>query len=124
MEKSFDTILLLGLSHHNAVRGAAISAHGMFRTTLGNIGLNEDFVIRRMAKNGNVRHLPAAHADEHSPQNLPRLSESFVQAVGKQRVFLIGRIDPRHYVAYAGAIQSDGVLIETISRFHADVLQV
>ena len=82
MEKSFDTILLLGLSHHNAVRGAAISAHGMFRTTLGNIGLNEDFVIRCMAKNGNVRHLPAAHDDEHSPQNLPRLSESFVQASG------------------------------------------
>ena len=147
--KSFDTVILIGLSHRYSVRGAAIYAHGMFRTPLGDMEINEELATRIMELNDNVTHLPAAHEGEHSlevqlpflqhsllgarivpillqddsPENVDRLSESIAQAIGEKSVFIVGSTDLCHYPVYEEAVQSDRVVIETMSRFDADALR-
>lgn len=64
--QSFDTVVLLGLSHRYPIGTAAIYARGAFRTPLGAIPIDEDLAAEIMCLNGGILDLPAAHANEYS----------------------------------------------------------
>lgn len=147
--KSFDTVILIGLSHRYPVHGAAIYAHGAFGTPLGDIEIDEELAAEIMNLNRNVIALPAAHANEHSlevqlpflqqslshfrlvpillqddsPENVIPLSQAIAQAVGDWSVLLIGSTDLCHYPVYEEAVKSDRVVIEAITRFDTDDLR-
>ena len=147
--KSFDTLLLVGLSHRYPVRGAAIYPRGVFRTPLGEIEIDEEMASEIMNLNKRVVDLPDAYGDEHSlevqlpflqralsdfrivpillqddsPQNVIPLSEAIAQAVRDRSVLLVGSTDLCHYPVYEEAVKSDQVVIEAIEHLDIDHLR-
>ena len=146
---SFDTVVLLGLSHRHPIGGAAIYARGAFRTPLGDISIDEDLASEIMRLNSDVIDLPPAHANEHSlevqlpflqhvlpnfrivpillqddsPENVIPLSQVLAEAMSDRSPLLIGSTDLCHYPTYEAARKSDQVVIEAIESFDPDYLR-
>ena len=147
--QSFDTVVLLGLSHRYPIGTAAVYARGAFRTPLGDIQIDEDLASEIMRLNSDILDLPPAHANEHSlevqlpflqyllsdfcivpillqddsPENVTPLSQAIAQAMRNRSCLLIGSTDLCHYPAYQEARRSDQVVIETIEHFNPDYLR-
>ena len=146
--QSFDTVVLLGLSHRYRIDGAAIYARGVFRTPLGDIPIDEDLAVEIMRLNSDIIDLPPAHANEHSlevqlpflqyllpnlrivpillqddsPDNVVPLGQAIAEAMGDRSPLLIGSTDLCHYPTYEAARRSDQVVIEAIEGFDPDYL--
>ena len=146
---SFDTVVLIGLSHRHPIGTAAIYARGAFRTPLGDIPIDEDLASEMMRLNGDLLDLPPAHAEEHSlevqlpflqhllsdfrivpillqddsPENVIPLSRTITEAIGDRSCLLIGSTDLCHYPTYQEARRSDQVVIEAINHFDPDYLR-
>ncbi len=72
------TVVLLGPSHHVGVRGAALVAHGSFRTPLGTVPIDETLAGRLLAASPVFAEQADAHAPEHSLEvQLPFLQRRF-----------------------------------------------
>ena len=149
MGHSFDTVVLVGLSHRNPIGTAAIYARGAFRMPLGDIQIDEDLAAEIMRLNSDLLDLPTAHANEHSlevqlpflqhvlsdfrivtillqddsPENVIPLSHAIAEAVGDRSCLLIGSTDLCHYPTYEAARRSDQVVIEAIEHFDPDYLR-
>jgi AmmeMemoRadiSam system protein B len=147
--KSFDTVILIGLSHRYRVQGAAIYARGAFRTPLGDIEIDEELAARIIDRNDAVVEHPEAHEGEHSlevqlpflqracsqfrivpillqddsPENVHPLSQAIAQAVGDRAVLLVGSTDLCHYPEYKEAVKSDRVVVEAMKHFDTDYLR-
>ena len=147
--RSFDTVVLLGLSHRYRIDGAAIYARGAFRTPLGDIRIDEDLAAEIMRLNSDILDLPPAHAEEHSlevqlpflqhllfdfrivpillqddsPENVIPLSQAVAEAIGNRSCLLIGSADLCHYPTYEAAQKSDRVVIKAIEHFAPDYLR-
>ncbi len=61
----FETVVILGPSHHVAFSGASIWPEGAFTTPLGPAAVDAE-AARLLARAGGFRFDPAAHAEEHS----------------------------------------------------------
>ncbi len=148
MGQSFDTVVLLGLSHRYRIDGAAIYARGAFRTPLGDIQIDEDLAAEIMRLNSDIVDLSPAHANEHSlevqlpflqhilsdfrivpillqddsPENVIPLSQAVAAAMTDRSPLLIGSTDLCHYPTYEEAEKSDQVVIEAIGHFDPDYL--
>ena len=149
MGQSFDTVVLLGLSHRHPIGTAAIYARGAFRTPLGDIPIDEDLASEMMRLNGDLLDLPPAHAEEHSlevqlpflqhllsdfrivpillqddsPENVLPLNQAIAEAMADRSCLLIGSTDLCHYPTYEAARRSDQVVIDAIDRFDPDYLR-
>ena len=149
MGRSFDTVVLIGLSHRYRIDGAAIYARGVFRTPLGDVQIDEDLASEMMRLNTDLLDLPAAHANEHSlevqlpflqhllpnfrivpvllqddsPENVLPLSQAIAAAMSDRSCLLIGSTDLCHYPTYEEAEKSDQVVIEAINHFDPDYLR-
>jgi AmmeMemoRadiSam system protein B len=147
--QSFDTVVLVGLSHRYRIDGAAIYARGAFRTPLGDVPIDEDLASEIMRLNSDILDLPPAHANEHSlevqlpflqyllsdfrivtillqddsPENVIPLSQAIAEAMGDRSALLIGSTDLCHYPTYEEARKSDQVVIEAIECFDSDYLR-
>ncbi len=147
--QSFDTVMLLGLSHRYRIDGAAIYARGALRTPLGDVPIDEDLAAEIMRLNSDIVDMPPAHADEHSlevqlpflqhllpdfrivpillqddsPENVIPLSQAIAEAMCNRSCLLIGSTDLCHYPTYEAARKSDQVVIEAIERFNPDYLR-
>ena len=147
--QSFDTVVLVGLSHRYPIGGAAIYARGAFRTPLGDIEIDEELAAEIMRLNSHIVDLPPAHANEHSLEvqlpflqhvlsdfrivpillqddsleNVIPVSQAIIRAMGDQSALLIGSTDLCHYPVYEEAQKSDQVVIEAIGHFDADYLR-
>lgn len=146
--QSFDTVVLLGLSHRYRIDGAAIYARGVFRTPLGDIQIDEDLASEIMRSNSDIVDLPPAHANEHSlevqlpflqhilsdfrivpillqddsPENVIPVAQTITAATSDRSPLLIGSTDLCHYPTYETAQKSDRVVIEAIEHFDPDYL--
>ena len=149
IEQSFDTVVLLGLSHRYRIDGAAIYARGAFRTPFGDIPIDEDLAAEIMRLNSDVVDLPPAHANEHSleaqlpflqytlpdfrivpillqddsPENVIPLAQAIAEAISDKSCLLIGSTDLCHYPTYEEARKSDQVVIKAIGHFDPDYLR-
>ena len=147
--QSFDTVVLLGLSHRYRIDGAAIYARGAFCTPLGDIEIDEDLASEIMRLNSDIVDLPSAHANEHSlevqlpflqhllpdfrivpillqddsPKNVVPLGHAIAEAMRDRSCLLIGSTDLCHYPTYKEARKSDQVVIEAIEHFDPDYLR-
>ena len=146
---SFDTVVLLGLSHRYRIDGAAIYARGAFRTPLGDIEIDEDLAAEIMCLNSDIVDLPSAHTNEHSlemqlpflqhllsdfrivpillqddsPENVIPLAQAIAAAMSGRSCLLIGSTDLCHYPVYDEARKSDQVVVEAIEHFDPDYLR-
>lgn len=147
--KSFDTVVLIGLSHRHPVRGSAIYARGRFSTPLGDIEIDDEIADEITHRNRSVVNLPEAHAFEHSLEvqlpflqgalpdfrivpillqddsleNVIPLGEAIAEAMRDRSALLVGSTDLCHYPDYDEAVKSDQVVIEAIKRFDTDELR-
>ena len=147
--QSFDTVVLLGLSHRYPIGTAAVYARGAFRTPLGDIPIDEDLAAEITRLNSDIVDLPPAHANEHSlevqlpflqyllpdfrivpillqddsPENVIPLSQAIAEAMGDRSCLLIGSTDLCHYPTYEAARKSDQVVIEAVEHFDPDYLR-
>ena len=147
--QSFDTVVLVGLSHRYRIDGAAIYARGAFRTPLGDVPIDEDLAAEMMHLNSDLLDLPPAHESEHSlevqlpflqhvlpdfrivtillqddsPENIIPLGQAIAEAVGDRSCLLIGSTDLCHYPTYEAARKSDQVVIEAVEHFDPDYLR-
>ena len=147
--QSFDTVVLLGLSHRYRIDGAAIYARGAFRTPLGDIQIDEDLAAEITRLTSDIVDLPAAHANEHSlevhlpflqhilpdfrivpillqddsPENVIPLAQAIAEVMSDRFCLLIGSTDLCHYPTYEVARKSDQVVIEAIEHFDPDYLR-
>ena len=147
--RSFDTVVLLGLSHRYRIDSAAIYARGAFRTPLGDIQIDEDLAAEIMRLNSDIVDLPSAHANEHSlevqlpflqhilsdfrivpillqddsPKNVMPLAQAIAATMSDRSPLLIGSTDLCHYPVYEAARKSDRVVIEAIGHFDSDYLR-
>ena len=147
--QSFDTVVLLGLSHRYPIGTAAVYARGAFRTPLGDIPIDEDLAAEITRLNSDILDLPPAHANEHSlevqlpflqhvlpdfrivtillqddsPENVVPLSQAIAEAMDDRSCLLIGSTDLCHYPVYGEARKSDQVVIEAIGHFDSDYLR-
>ena len=149
MGHSFDTVVLVGLSHRYPISGAAIYARGAFRTPLGDVQIDEDLAAEITRLNSDIVDLPPAHASEHSlevqlpflqhllpdfrivtillqddsPENVIPLSQAIAEAMSDRSCLLIGSTDLCHYPVYGEARKSDQVVIEAIEHFDPNYLR-
>lgn len=149
MGRSFDTVVLIGLSHRHQIGGAAIYPRGAFRTPLGDIQIDEDLAAEIARLNSDILDLPPAHADEHSlevqlpflqhvlsdfrivpillqddsPENVVPLGQAIAEATVDRSPLLIGSTDLCHYPTYEAARQSDHIVIEAVEHFDPDYLR-
>jgi hypothetical protein len=80
--RKYETIFVIGPSHHMAFDGASIYVHGNYVTPLGTVRLNKDVASVLLRTGGPFRDIDGAHTREHSVEvQLPflqyRLKQTF-----------------------------------------------
>ena len=143
-------VVLVGPSHFLSFEGVSIYRAGGFETPLGVAVIDEECASAIMAAAPIVHERPAAHAREHSLEmQLPFLKRVAPAArivpliVGRQaaqtaralgdalgavlkgrNALLVASTDLSHYYNAATAARLDAVVIDHVSRFDADGLQL
>ena len=80
----FDTVIIIGTAHTEAVHGAAIMPEGFFETPLGRAEIDSGLARELLASSKLFEERPSAHAREHSVEvELP-----FLQELGKPFKFV------------------------------------
>ncbi len=83
-EVDFDTVVIVGTGHTEAVDGAAIMSEGVFETPLGRVEIDSGLARNLLAASKLFEDRSSAHAREHSVEvELP-----FLQALGKSFKFV------------------------------------
>jgi MEMO1 family protein len=138
--QAFDTVVLVGPSHFTGFEGASIWPRGAFATPLGDLPIDEDLASAIAAACPAVKHLPDAHAREHSLEmQLPflaalapetpivpivmgfqtretafALADGLVSAVRGRRVLLVASSDLSHFYDAATASTLDHEVIARV----------
>ncbi len=83
-EVDFDTVVIVGTGHTEAVDGAAIISEGVFETPLGRVEIDSGLARALLSASKLFEDRPSAHAGEHSVEvELP-----FLQEIGKPFKFV------------------------------------
>lgn len=136
----FDTVVLVGVSHRSAIRGASVYRSGWYETPLGTVEIDSDMAEELMAQDDIFSFQPRAHAIEHSlevqipflqqvlsdfkivPILMGHWSESICSAVSdalaktirSKNVLLVASSDMSHYHPYETACKMDNTVISSI----------
>jgi AmmeMemoRadiSam system protein B len=136
----FDTVVLAGVSHRSAIRGASVYRSGSYETPLGSVEIDSDLAGELLAQGAIFSFQPGAHAMEHSlevqipflqqvlsdfkivPILMGHWSESVCSAVGdalakaisSRNILLIASSDMSHYHPYDAACRMDNIAISDI----------
>ncbi len=147
--RSYDTVIMIGLSHRYPVAGAAVYARGRFRTSLGDIEIDEELAAAIIESAECAADIPQAHAQEHSlevqlpflqtimpdcrivpiliqqddKQLIAALSANLAKVIKSRSVLLLGSTDLCHYPTYDEAVKSDRVIVNAIEKFDTQILR-
>ncbi len=115
--KSYKTVIIIGSSHQVPFRGVSVYPGGQWRTPLGVVSVDSDFVQALMKECRQIKTYPAPFANEHSLEvQLP-----FLQSVLKDfRIvpLITGGMDKNEYGQYV-----DGI-VNLIKKRPKDILIV
>lgn len=137
------TVILLGPSHHVALKGAALPSAEFFKTPLGKIPVNRE-IYKSLLKNKIFSVNSKAHQKEHSLEvQLPflqkilgkfsivpivygdvepeRLAAILKEYVKRSDVLLVVSADLSHYRDYGTAVAMDGQTAAKIAAGQADI---
>ena len=142
-ERTIDTVILIGPSHHFPFLGASVYTQGRMRTPFGVVSINEKMAASLLNEKAGVTFNPAAFEKEHSLEvQLPFLQtstkdftivpiligqptrESFdhlsrsLTSILKQHknAIIIASTDLSHYHDYSTAKAMDSKVIDAVSR--------
>jgi len=147
--KHFDTVVVVGPSHHVPFRGVALSTADYWDTPLGSVPVDRGACEALMKADANAQALDAAHAPEHSievqlpflqtvlkdfklvPALMSDYSEPNCTALAKgladlargRSVLLIASSDMSHYPSYDDAVRIDHETLKSIESMDAAKVQ-
>jgi hypothetical protein len=141
--KSYKTVVIIGSSHKEAYKGAAILTKGSMATPLGTIEIDEKAALGLISEKANIREYSKAFEREHSLEvQLPFLQETLrpgfkivpiLMGMTNQRtydhltaalaalaarddVLIVASTDLSHYHDYDSAVAMDAKLINAFTR--------
>ncbi len=144
----FDDVIVIGPSHRLAFHGASVDTLAGRMTPLGKIEYDVELAKRLIASDGNIDHVPQAHAVEHSVEiQMPfiqsvvkefkaveiimgtqdyktceMLSQAIVKAVKGRKVLVVASSDLSHYHSQKDAEALDNMVIEAVAQFEPKLL--
>ncbi len=142
---SFDTVVLVGVSHRSPIRGVSVYKSGKYETPLGDVEIDSDLAGELMTQNEIFGFQPGAHKIEHSLEvQIPFLqqvlqdfkivpilmghwsksvcsvvSDALAKTISGKNVLLIASTDMSHYHSYKTACKMDNVALSSIQRMDA-----
>ncbi len=148
-DKKFDTVVIIGISHHLAFDGVSILESDFYETPLGKAPIDTEFTKRLMKFKKDILHFePRAFEDEHSMEvQIPflqrslrdfkivplvmgkpdystckKLAQALVRTINdsNERVLIVASTDLSHRLAYRDAIAKDQVTLSEIMRLDAE----
>ncbi len=145
--RSYDTIVLVGPSHHMAVPVASIYPRGIFQTPVGEIPIDEALAKKIAAELPDAAFDPEAYAQEHclevqlpfllklfpkarvvtillGPMDLAmdkRIGQAIAKACEGRRVLLIASSDMSHYPSGPDASKVDENSLNIVRRFDPEL---
>jgi len=146
---NYMTFVLLGTAHHVGLKGAALIAHGSFRTPLGAVPIDEELAARLLRESSVFEERTDAHAAEHSievqlpflqkrfhnfkivpivmnnedPVAMRPIGEAIARAIKGKNVLLIISSDLSHYPPRDIARRADLTLLRALERLDPDYLE-
>jgi len=65
-KQKFATVVVIAPSHRSYFKGVSVYDRGGYRTPLGVVPLDREFISALKEREGRIRYVPEAHAEEHS----------------------------------------------------------
>ena len=144
--RSYDTVVLVGPSHHFSFDGVAVHGRGTFRTPLGSVPVDEDMCAALIAASPHIDDNTDIHAPEHglevqlpflqrlltdfriapivmadfSDANCSLLADALTRAVEGRNALVLTTTDLAHYPGYEDATASDTAMVEAMESFDPD----
>jgi AmmeMemoRadiSam system protein B/AmmeMemoRadiSam system protein A len=142
-KQKFESVVLIGPSHHVYFSGVSIYDRGGFRTPLGVVPLDTALTSALKDRDHRIRYVAEAHAQEHSLEiQLPFLqvvmpgfklvplvmgdqsfascewlAEAVAGCVGKKSVLVVASSDLSHFHPYQEAKKLDQVVLDEVNAF-------
>jgi hypothetical protein len=147
--REYDTVVVLGPSHHYRFDGAALQAKGAFATPLGTVPVDESVCQELMDYDPLIRDAPSIHEPEHdievqlpflqtilpsfrlvpilisdfSDDNCNRLADALAATLEGKNALLVTTTDLSHYPKYEDAVASDKAMVQAIESFDAEEIR-
>jgi len=145
--KPYDSVVIIGTSHHYGFDGCSIYLKGGFETPLGVVPVDEELAAR-IARASGFSYVAEAHAKEHSVEvqvpfiqralpsakivpivvgyptrrNVHSLADGLAAAVGDKKVLIVASTDLSHFLSKADANSVDAKTISLVQNINADTL--
>ncbi len=145
---TYDTVVVIGPSHHYSFDGAAIYADGPYRTPLGDVPLDSELIDAIIAHGERITKNPLPHLPEHSVEveipflqvvlgdfrlvpivmgngsraSCEDLARAIAESVGDKRVLIVASSDLSHYHSRDAARALDDVFRGYVKRNDPDGL--
>lgn len=146
--RSFDTVVIVAPSHHAAFRGVSVYDRGGYRTPLGLVPLDIEFIDALKNADKSIRYVAKAHDREHAIEiQLPfiqsvlsgfklvplvmgsqdlascrRLADALAVCAKNKSVLLVASSDLSHYHGRETARRMDGQAAARVSAFDPEGL--
>jgi MEMO1 family protein len=147
--QKFDTVVVVGPSHHHRFEGVSVYDQGDFRTPLGDVSLDRETIRAIMEKDPMIRYVAEAHSKEHSleiqlpflqtvlpgfrlvplvmgEQGMPgcrRLAETLSATLKGKSVLLVASSDLSHFHSDTEARAMDQRVFSHVKKMDTDALQ-
>lgn len=141
--RHFDTVIIIGPSHHVRLDGASVGDWNFYETPLGRVEVDRKMARKIREYSPKLSFLPSAHQREHSvevevpflqmvlkdflivpvvmgnptQENCQILAQAVLEAIGDRRVLLVASTDMSHYPSYENARRVDLHTLSAIESF-------
>jgi len=145
--QDFETVVILGPSHHYPLRGCSIYHKGGYKTPLGLVNVDQD-LASELSKASGYKYVPEAHRKEHSievqipfiQKTLPRakivpivmgfpikdtaitLANALSKVVPSRNVLIVSSTDLSHFFPKKKANETDAQTISLIQSLKTSTL--
>ena len=145
--KNYQTVIIVGPSHHYGFRGCSIYLQGGYKTPLGLVKIDQD-LASKLSKASGFKYIPEAHREEHSVEvQLPFIQKTLPQAktvpivmglptkktiitlanalskiIQDEKTLVIASTDMSHYLPKKQANVIDAKTISLVQSFKTDIL--
>jgi hypothetical protein len=146
--KSFDTVIIMGISHQTPFDGISVMSAGEYSTPLGKVRIDNEIAAKMTAYNPKIKNEKNVWEKEHSVEvqipflqktlknfkivpvlfgyqsmeNCYILANALVKAIGNKKVLLVASTDLSHYHTSEVSGTMDAVAIDAISKGDVDLL--
>jgi hypothetical protein len=146
--KSFDTVIVIGISHFGVFDGITVIPSGEYETPLGRIKIDDETASRLLAADPKIFYAREPWDKEHSvdvqvpylqktlknfklvpvmigqqsPENCRILADSILRSIKGKRVLVVASTDLSHYHTAEVAAKMDASAIDAISKGDLELL--